>query len=482
VTSINATDGPHRRCGFGMSQRRTRHHVSKIAFRVGNDRNKVVVADFARWVVSFLRRGSIPDPVSVHITLGYRSQPFLEVSWRKEERTISVKGCHFYSLAADHHRPQLHFFGLLRKVGTNRTTMGNVVAAKKNNLEREGSTTADHHGRKKKKTNSNCCFAQTLSVATTRRPPIFQEMKDDDSDDDEHDLPPPNGIGSSSSASCLLQRSKSSSSSSSYSKLLFANNNNTKQCNISSASHYTEDELLLSADEPTIESDLTQGRPVWIVTTAALPWMTGTAVNPLLRAAYLASSASAAVWPSHRADDDDDDERKQQNDAPRNQQSVHLVLPWLERAEDRVALYGEDWRDVDVDFQEAYIRKWVQANVCESSNSSIRMHWYPARYHAALGSIFAMGDVCATLVTALADDDNDDKSTTTDLSNAICLLEEPEHLNYYRGGHWRTHFSHVCGIIHTNYEAYAEQKSTLAARLARSVPGWSALTATRSFI
>ena len=91
---------------------------------------------------------------------------------------------------------------------------------------------------------------------------------------------------------------------------------------------YTLEELNMhDGDLPTDESDLRPShergcRTFWVVTTAALPWMTGTAVNPLLRAAHLS---------------------RMNRDYANGKSTVTLVIPWLESATDRVQLYGEEW-------------------------------------------------------------------------------------------------------------------------------------------
>jgi glycosyltransferase involved in cell wall biosynthesis len=85
----------------------------------------------------------------------------------------------------------------------------------------------------------------------------------------------------------------------------------------------------------------------------------------------------------------------------------------------------------------------------------LRIVFYPGRYHEDLKSIFAMGDITEYMVTDDLVDDEDDK-----LNNDICILEEPEHLNWFRapGEGWSTKFKYVVGIVHTNYKDYASSQ------------------------
>ena len=99
---------------------------------------------------------------------------------------------------------------------------------------------------------------------------------------------------------------------------------------------YTIEELNMpNGDNPIPESDLSVPRTIYVVTTASLPWMTGTAVNPLLRAAYL----------------------KKAN----NQHDVTLVIPWLENLEDRRHLYGDENLFLGgMEEQEIFVRGWLR--------------------------------------------------------------------------------------------------------------------------
>ena len=109
---------------------------------------------------------------------------------------------------------------------------------------------------------------------------------------------------------------------------------------------------------PTPASNLRlPGRYINVVTTAALPWMTGTSINPLLRAAHLAKKGFA----------------------------VNLVLPWVPPEQQEV-IFPEGLRFEKPVQQEQYVRWW-----CENKGNikvpNLKLLWYPATYRAFLGSV-----------------------------------------------------------------------------------------------
>jgi len=155
--------------------------------------------------------------------------------------------------------------------------------------------------------------------------------------------------------------------------------------------------------------------------------------------------------------DSDGNERKERMFL--EQGRVTLVLPWLQDASDRRLLYGNgallDGSSAEEEGlvapmfanqeeQEVYIRSWLAEEAgmpVEAKGLSIM--FYPARYHKFYDSIFALGGVCDLIPDESAD---------------VCILEEPEHLNWYRApgcSSWISKFRHCIGVAHTNYKAYA---------------------------
>ena len=91
----------------------------------------------------------------------------------------------------------------------------------------------------------------------------------------------------------------------------------------------------------TPESDLSNpNRRIWVVTTASLPWRTGTAVNPLARALYLTRGR-----PKHY---------------------VTLCVPWVNH-DDQVKIFGPNNTFATKRDQELWIRRYCCDRVnCES--------------------------------------------------------------------------------------------------------------------
>ncbi|CAN4109448.1 unnamed protein product [Withania somnifera] len=144
-------------------------------------------------------------------------------------------------------------------------------------------------------------------------------------------------------------------------------------------------------------------RHVAIVTTASLPWMTGTAVNPLFRAAYLAKS---------------------------EKQNVTLLVPWLCKS-DQELVYPNQLTFSSPEDQELYIRNWLEERI--GFKADFRISFYPGKFSKARRSILPAGDTSQFIPSRDAD---------------IAILEEPEHLNWYHHGkRWTDKFNHVVGIV-----------------------------------
>ncbi|KAG2572057.1 digalactosyldiacylglycerol synthase 1, chloroplastic-like [Panicum virgatum] len=171
-------------------------------------------------------------------------------------------------------------------------------------------------------------------------------------------------------------------------------------------------------------------RHVAVVTTASLPWMTGTAINPLFRAAYLARSAK---------------------------QKVTLVVPWLSKS-DQELVYPNNITFSSPEEQETYIRNWLHERL--GFEADFKISFYPGKFSKERRSIIPAGDTSQFIFSKEAD---------------IAILEEPEHLNWYHHGkRWTDKFNHVIGVVHTNYLEYIkrEKNGAIQAFLVKHINNW----------
>lgn len=175
---------------------------------------------------------------------------------------------------------------------------------------------------------------------------------------------------------------------------------------------------LLAAARSRIHDLRASPRDIVIVTTASLPWMTGTAVNPALRAVALAADGH----------------------------SVTLVVPWLESRAEQRRVYGRGRTFSTRAEQAAEVRRWLAAQ--GPAGEKVEVRFYDGVYSEEFGSILAVGDLTSLLAGVVRRD--------------VVVLEEPEHLTWHHVGRaWTDCAELVVGVIHTNYLEYAHKYGAL---------------------
>lgn len=186
---------------------------------------------------------------------------------------------------------------------------------------------------------------------------------------------------------------------------------------ISSKTQVISPRLKIDEAKPIFESDLEK---ILVMTTASVPWLTGTSVNALMRCAELVRTGHDVV----------------------------LFIPWA-NPEDQDKIYHKRFETRKE--QADYVRRW-----CAKRNLDCpQIAFYDSRYHAPHHSLYPMGETLELV--------EDDKlvvypSNVKGWKPDLIVLEEPEHLNWYayrRDKGWRD-LCPVVGVVHTNYAGYAK--------------------------